>query len=80
MSLFGDNIPKEVYTNLIDTIHEHLPLLHRYLELRKKLLKVDELHMYDLFAPLVEEFDMEITYEEARKQSRKACSRSAKNT
>ncbi|MFD2613265.1 oligoendopeptidase F [Paenibacillus gansuensis] len=68
MSLFGDNIPKEVYTNLIDTIHEYLPLMHRYMNLRKKLLKVDELHMYDLFAPLVEEFDMDIPYEEAKKK------------
>ncbi len=67
MSLSSDNIGKEVYTNLIDTIHEHLPLLHRYLELRKQLLKLDELHMYDLFAPLVEEFDMEISYEEAKR-------------
>jgi oligoendopeptidase F len=66
-SLFGDNIPQDVYTNLIDTIHESLPLLHRYMELRKKLLKVDELHMYDLFAPLVEEFKMDITYQEAQK-------------
>lgn len=66
-ALFGDNIPVEVYTNLIATIHEHLPLLHRYIELRKKLLKVDDLHMYDLFAPLVEEFKMDITYEEAKK-------------
>ncbi len=72
MSLFGDNIPKEVYDNLIDTIHEHLPLLHRYLNLRKKLLKVDELHMYDLFAPLVEEFKMDITYEEAREIVKKS--------
>lgn len=68
MALYGDNIPAEVYTNLIDTVHEHLPLLHRYLDLRKKLLKVDELHMFDLFAPLVEEFDMEITYEEAKQR------------
>lgn len=67
MSLFGDNIPKAVYTSLIDTIHESLPLMHRYMKLRKKLLKVDELHMYDLFAPLVEEFDMKITYNEAKK-------------
>lgn len=66
MSLFGDNIDKAVYTNLIDTIHEALPLLQRYMNLRKKLLKVDELHMYDLFAPLVEEFDMKITYDEAK--------------
>jgi oligoendopeptidase F len=66
MSLFGDNIPKEVYTNLIDTVHESLPLLHRYMKLRKELLKVDELHMYDLFAPLVDEFKMDITYDEAK--------------
>lgn len=67
MSLFGDNIPQSVYDNLIATIHRHLPLMHRYMELRKKLLKVDELHMYDLFAPLVEEFDMDISYEQAKK-------------
>ncbi|ANF96360.1 oligoendopeptidase F [Paenibacillus bovis] len=66
MSLYGDNIPKDVYTNLIDTIHEGLPIMHRYMELRKKLLGVDELHMYDLFAPLVEEFKMDITYDEAK--------------
>ncbi len=68
MSLFGDNIPQSVYDNLISTIHEYLPLMHRYMDLRKKLLKLDELHMYDLFAPLVEEFDMEITYEQAKKK------------
>lgn len=65
MSLFGDNIKKEVYTNLIDTIHESLPLMYRYMELRRKLLKVDELHMYDLFAPLVDEYKMDITFSEA---------------
>lgn len=70
MSLYGDNIPKEVYTNLIDTIHESLPLLHRYIKLRKKLLGVDELHMYDLFAPLVDEYKMDITYEDAKKQTK----------
>ncbi|CAM4237985.1 oligoendopeptidase F [Paenibacillus endophyticus] len=67
MSLYGDNIPQSVYTNLIDTIHKHLPLMHRYMELRKKLLGLDELHMYDLFAPLVDEFKMDITFEEAKK-------------
>ncbi len=67
MSLFGDNVPQSVYDNLISTIHEFLPLMHRYMDLRKKLLKLDELHMYDLFAPLVEEFDLNITYEEAKK-------------
>ncbi|GAB2700032.1 oligoendopeptidase F [Paenibacillus thermoaerophilus] len=67
MSLFGDHIPLTVYTNLIDTIHEHLPLMHRYMALRKKLLKLDELHMYDLFVPLVEQYDMKITFDEAKK-------------
>lgn len=66
MSLYGDNIPKDVYSNLIDTIHESLPLLHRYMKLRKKLLGVDELHMYDLFAPLVEEYKWDISYDEAK--------------
>ncbi|MDT0122070.1 oligoendopeptidase F [Paenibacillus sp. RRE4] len=67
MNLYGDNIPTEVYNNLVDTIHESLPLLHRYMDLRKKLLGVDQLHMYDLFAPLVDEYKMDITYEEAKK-------------
>jgi oligoendopeptidase F len=67
MALFGDNIPKSVYDNLISTIHEFLPLMHRYMDLRKKLLKLDELHMYDLFAPLINEFDMDITYDQAKK-------------
>ncbi|GAB6926423.1 oligoendopeptidase F [Paenibacillus sp. JCM 10914] len=70
MSLYGDNIPKDVYTNLIDTVHESLPLLHRYMELRKKLLGVDELHMYDLFAPLVDEYKWDITYEEAKQMTK----------
>ncbi|MBE0336574.1 oligoendopeptidase F [Paenibacillus sp. 23TSA30-6] len=70
MSLYGDNIPKEVYSNLIDTIHESLPLLHRYIKLRKKLLGVDELHMYDLFAPLVDEYKLDISYEDAKKQTK----------
>lgn len=70
MALYGDNIQKEVYTNLIDTIHESLPLLHRYMELRKKLMGVDELHMYDLFAPLVEEYKWDITYEEAKQMTK----------
>ncbi len=67
MSLSGDNIPVSVYDNLVDTIHEHLPLMHRYMALRKKLLKTDDLHMYDLFTPLVEEFKMNISYEDAKK-------------
>lgn len=66
MYLYGDNVPTSVYNNLIETIHEHLPLMYRYMELRKKLLGIEELHMYDLFAPLVEEFDMNISYDKAQ--------------
>lgn len=67
MSLHSDNVSKEVYTNLISTIHEHLPLMHRYMELRKKLLKTNELHMYDLFCPLIDEYKMKISFDEAKK-------------
>lgn len=61
-----DNVPVAVYDNLIDTIHEHLPLFHRYVALRKKLLGVDELHMYDVYVPLVKDTDMHFTYEEGK--------------
>ena len=66
MSLFADNIPVSVYDNLIDTIHRHLPLMYRYMRLRKRLLGVDELHMYDLFAPLTDDVDMNIPYDKAK--------------
>lgn len=65
-SLDNDNISVDVYTTLIDTVSKNLPLLDRYLKLRKKVLKLDELHMYDLYVPMVEEFDKKIPYEEAR--------------
>jgi oligoendopeptidase F len=68
MSLYGDNIPKSVYTNLIDTIHQHLPLMYRYMDIRRKLLKLDELHMYDLFTPLAAEVKMDIPFEAAKQQ------------
>lgn len=67
MSLYSDNIPKEVYTNLISTIHQHLPLMYRYMGMRKNLLNLDELHMYDLFTPLAAEVKMVIPFEEAQK-------------
>ena len=66
-SLFADNIPLEVYTNLIDTVHSNIHLMHRYVSLRKKLLNLDELHMYDLYTPIVPDIDMKIPYEEAIK-------------
>lgn len=64
-SLFEDNVSVEVYNNLIETVHSRLDVLHRYVRLKKKLLKLDELHMYDLYVPLIQEYDKEFTYEEA---------------
>jgi oligoendopeptidase F len=60
------NIPVSVYHNLVETVSEHIPLLNRYMELRKRILKLDELHMYDLYVPIVEDVHDEITYEQAR--------------
>ncbi|GGJ69909.1 oligoendopeptidase F [Anoxybacillus voinovskiensis] len=65
-ALSNNNIPESVYDNLVETINKNLHLLHRYVRLRKKVLGVDELHMYDLYAPLVKEVKMEITYEQAK--------------
>ncbi len=70
-SLDGDNVPETVYDNLIDTVNKNLPLLHRYLKLRKKALKLDELHMYDLYVPIVEEPPKQIKYEEALEMVKK---------
>ena len=58
-------IPEEVYDNLIAVVHESLPVLQEYLELRKKRMGLDELHMYDLYVPMVEGFEMKLPYEEA---------------
>lgn len=66
MALDGSNIPAAVYDRLIETVHENLPLLHRYVRLRKRLLGVEELHMYDLYVPMISEVDMKIPYEEAK--------------
>jgi oligoendopeptidase F len=65
-ALFGDNIPVSVYTNLIETVHAHLPLLYRYFEIRKRALKLDEMHIYDLYCPIQENFEWNLTYDEAK--------------
>ena len=66
MALEGGEIPTSVYTNLIDTVHEHMDLMHRYVSLRKKALKAEELHMYDLYAPMVDEFEMKVPFSKAK--------------
>ncbi|MFP3885533.1 oligoendopeptidase F [Priestia filamentosa] len=70
-ALSANNIPEEVYDNLVTTINKHLPLLHRYTKLRKKVLNIDELHMYDLYTPLVKDVNMKVTYEEAKEYTLK---------
>src|SRR5699024_619610 len=65
-ALDNNNIPEKVYDNLLEAVHESLPLLHRYSALRKKVLGVDELHMYDMYTPLIKNVDMDISYEKAK--------------
>lgn len=64
-ALFGDDVPKSVYTGLIEAVHKAFPALHRYYELRKKVLGVDELRHYDVYVPLVSSIKTHKTYEEA---------------
>ncbi|MGX6442238.1 oligoendopeptidase F [Neobacillus sp. K501] len=65
-ALSANNIPESVYDNLVNTVNENLHLLHRYVQLRKKVLGLDELHMYDLYTPLVKDVKMDIPYNEAK--------------
>ena len=66
-SLDGPNIPVSVYTRLIDGVHRHLPTFHRYLRLRKRMMGIgDDLHYYDLYAPLVASVNLRYTPEEAQ--------------
>lgn len=65
MALDGDNVPVEVYDNLIATVHEYMGPLHRYMNLRKKIMGMDELHLYDTSVPITAESEVKYTYEEA---------------
>lgn len=65
-ALSNNHIPEEVYDNLVKTVHKYLPLLHRYTQLRKELLGIDDLKMYDLYTPLVKDVKFEMPYDEAK--------------
>jgi oligoendopeptidase F len=65
-ALSNNNIPEQVYENLVNTVNDHLHLLHRYVSLRKKVLGLNEIHMYDLYTPLVKDVKMEVSYDEAK--------------
>lgn len=71
-ALSNNNIPHVVYDNLIKEVNEHLPLLHRYVKLRKKILGVDKLHTWDMYAPLTGEPKISYTYDEAQAEAKKA--------
>jgi len=62
------DIPLDVYHNLVSTINANLPRLHRYLEIRRKIMGLDELRVYDTYAPLVPQVDVEVPYAEAQQQ------------
>jgi oligoendopeptidase F len=63
--LFPDNVPEAVYDNLIKAMHDNMHLMHRYMKLRKEVLGLDELHMYDIYTTMVKEAKMDISFEEA---------------
>lgn len=66
-SLFNDNIDKSVYKNLIDTVHKNMNLMYEYMSLRKKILNLDEMHMYDIYVDLVESNNEKYPFEEGKK-------------
>jgi len=65
-SLADNHIPVPVYDNLLEAVNKNLPFLHRYMEIRKKTLHLEELHMYDLYVPMVDAVDMEYSFHEAK--------------
>ena len=65
-ALDSDNISTDVYNNLIDTVSNNLEPLHQYMKLKKELLNLDELHIYDTYKPLIEEVDLKFKYEETK--------------
>jgi oligoendopeptidase F len=72
-SLFANNVPTQVYTQLISDVHANLPTLHRYLKLRQKMMGLEELRYEDLYAPLVKSVDLKYTPEQAQEMVVKGC-------
>lgn len=70
-ALDGNNIPTSVYDNLISSVHKNLDSMYKYMDIRKRALKLDELHMYDLYTPIVKDVDIRVPYDEAQKIIRK---------
>jgi oligoendopeptidase F len=71
-SLYANNVPLSVYDSLVEAVHRNLPTMQKYLALRKKVLGLDELHMYDLYCPMVEDVTYEFDLETAKALVKKA--------
>lgn len=71
-ALFPGNVPVAVYDSLCEAVHDGLPTMKRYLELRKKALGLEELHIYDLYCPIVEDIEMKVSFEEGKELVKKA--------
>lgn len=67
-ALDGNEVPVEVYKQLIEAVHENMHYMYKYVKLRKKLLGVDELHAYDLYAPIVSDIEVKIPFEQAKQE------------
>ncbi|WP_416197610.1 MAG: oligoendopeptidase F [Sporanaerobacter sp.] len=65
-ALDQNNIPVSVYDNLVESVNNNLDSMHKYMEIRKKALGLDELHMYDLYTPIVKDVDIKVPFEEAK--------------
>ncbi len=66
MSLYSDNIDKKLYTSLIEKVHNNLDIMKEYMKVRKDILGVSDVHMYDVYAPLVKNISRNYTFEEAK--------------
>ena len=64
-AIFEEDVSRDVYDNLVSAVDAYAPVMHRYMEVRKKTLGLDEMHMYDLYIPLVEDAELRLSFEDA---------------
>ena len=72
--LYDDELDESIYNNLIETVSNNMNILYKYYALKKEILKLDELHLYDIYTPIVKEFDKKYPYEDAKETVLKALS------
>ncbi len=66
MALFSNNIPTQIYDKLIEKVNKSLPKIHKYNKMRKKILGLETLHMYDMYVPLIKDYEYKVTYDQAK--------------